>query len=279
MAPRPPTSYLRRRPADPNLPLPRRVPRPPQPAAFPVLPALAAALVLLAAAQLALWWWEARLPAVPPRSARFSNPFIALVPDPRNPRGTVRDAIRLGATTLPQNVSFGDALGRVTVTVFTDPSCGPCREQVRSWTAGLPVQSVRQVYKFWPRDPARLTPGVLVELARRQNVVLPMWRNLQGAGNADLDDGQLLTMLDRAGISLAQQRLVLAQEGASLTAALEPDITLAKRASLPPPPVVMVDDYVLDGEVLRPDNLNVYVKRRLEGRQIFERDELFLMRR
>lgn len=194
-------------------------------------------------------------------------------------RSSLREAQRLQAPPLPQNLQFGDAMAKVTVTIFTDPSCGACREQVRAWTAGLPVEGVRQVYKFWPQNPDRLTPGMLVELARRQAVVPNFWRSLQGAGNLDLDDPRMLDMLDRAGLPLAEQRAALVNEGESLMASLEPDIQLAKSANLPRGPVVMVDDYVLDGEVLSPDSLGVYVKRRLEGRQILERDNLWLMKK
>lgn len=282
MALRGPGGYLRRGPAGPAPQvIARRVGKTSRPTAFPVLPAVAAGLILLASAQLGLWWWQSRMPGLPDRTALHSNPFMALAAqqEAEASKGQVREAQRLGAVVLPQNLQFGDALARVTVTIFTDPSCGACREKIRTWTAGLPVQGVRQVYKFWPQSPERLTPGLLLELARRQGVVPTLWRSLQGAGANDLNDEQMLTMLDHAGVPLAEQRVALTQDGAGLTESLEPDIALAKNAHLPPPPVMMVDDYVLDGEVLSPDSLNVYVKKRLEGRQVLERDDLWLMRK
>lgn len=259
--------------------------------AFPILPATAAAFLLLGLAQLTFWWWEARLPdsGLPgePKAQR-SNPFAVLSePNPTAVRavetghaGEVREAQRLVAAPLPQNLQFGDALGGVTVTIFTDPACGPCRAKVQHWLAGLPIQGVRQVYKFWPQDPARLTPGMLLELARRQGpALLPFWHSLQGAGDADLDDEKLLTMLDRAGLPLTEQRNALTDNGPQLLNVLEPDIMLAQDAHLPPPPVLVVDDYVLDGQVLNPNNLNAYVKKRMAGRQILENEDLWLMRK
>jgi hypothetical protein len=269
------------------------VPRkaPPAPTAFPLLPATAAAFLLLGLAQLAFWWWESRLPyfnyTTGSATQRISskeaaaNPFIALSQPamPDTAAVQMREVQRISAPTLPQNVQFGDALARVTVTIFTDPSCGPCREKVRAWTAGLPAQGVRQVYKFWPQVPGRTTPGILVELARRQGEIGDFWRAIQGAAADNLDDLRMLTMLDNAGLPLAEQRAMLTTDGASLMSALEPDIATAREARLPPPPVLVVDDYVLDGRILSPEGLGGYVKKRLEGRQIFENDDLFLMKK
>ncbi|RYG60630.1 MAG: hypothetical protein EON60_06490 [Alphaproteobacteria bacterium] len=250
---------------------------------FPLLPMLAAAFLLLGAAQLGFWWWETRLPgqtATQPATQiqRFAG--IARLHDAKAvATGQVPQAQRLTVGTRPENLQFGDAMASVVVTVFTDPACGTCRTQVRAWTANLPAQGVKIVYKFWPMDPERTTPGMLLELARRENVVSPVWRSLQDAGTADLDDGALLTMLDRAGVSLDRQRKALVEEGPSLMAILEPDLKTARDAALPPPPVVLVDDYLMDGAVLQPSRLNTYVHKRLNGQTLFERDDLWLMKK
>lgn len=236
--------------------------RRPAPTAFPLLPALAAAFILLGAAQLGFWWWEARLPGAPAQVA--SNPLLGLFRGPEIPsngRGSLREPQRVNAAPLPQNLQFGDAMARVTVTIYTDPSCGACRERVRELTAGLPIEGVRQVYKFWPADTQRMTPGILVELARRSGTVPAFWRSLQGAGSKDLDDGAMLEMLDQAGIPLTEQRSALVNDGANLMMALEDDIQTAREARLPPPPVIVVENYVLDGTVLTPEQLPAYVKR------------------
>lgn len=243
---------------------------------------LAAAFLLLGAAQLAFWWWEARLPGVPETASKTGAGFSLNTwwkEEPAAVQGQVREVQRLAVPVRPENLQFGDAVANVVVTVFTDPACGLCREQVRQWTAGLPAQGVKIVYKFWPQDPTRKTPGMLVEMARRQAVAGEFWRSVQDAGVADLDDATLLTMLERAGVPLAAQRTALTDEGSPLMIALEPDLKAARDANLPPPPVVMVDDYVVDGVLLRPERLGLYVRKRLEGLALFERDDLWLMRK
>ncbi len=282
MAPRPPVAPRKTPPATGGLILPRVRPRN-QTSAFPLLPMLAAAFVMLGAAQLAFWWWEARLPGAPDtvpvkQSGRFRAVEQWRGPAPAE-EGQVRQAQRLAVSTRPENLQFGDAMANVVVTVFTDPACGPCRERVRQWTANLPARGVKTVYKFWPQDPERKTPGMLLELARRQNVAADVWRALHNAGAADLDDATLLTMLDRAGVSLDTQRKALVDEGQSLMTVLEPDLKTARDADLPPPPVIVVDDYLLDGAVLKPSLLTTYVQKRLNGQPLFERDDLWLMKK
>lgn len=258
--------------------------RTPRASAFPLLPMLAAAFLMLGAAQLAFWWWEARLPGVPER-AQAARPTGSPAwtrwwqADAPREAGQVRQVQRLAAPARPENLQFGDAMAQVVVTVFTDPSCGLCREQVRQWTAGLPSHGVKLVYKFWPANPERKTPGMLVEMARRDNVAGDFWRSLTDAGSADIDDATLLTMLDRAGVPLDSLRGTLVKDGADLMMVLEPDLKLARDANLPPPPVLLVDTYVVDGVVLRPDRLDSYVRKRMEGEPLFERDDLWLMKK
>ena len=254
-------------------------PRKPGTSAFPLLPALAATLLLLGAGQAALWWWSGRLPGAPEyiRSRQVTS-FTSAA----NQSATTRSRIphqRLDAPPLPQNIQFGDAMGRVRVTLFTDPACGACRQRVQELTANLPVQGVRQVYKFWPNDPRRTTPGLLLELARREAVVPAFWKGLYAAGSEDLSDIDLLQLLEQAGLPLSEQRAALSQNSAELTTALTPDLATARRAELPPPPVVMVDDRVLDTPRLTPAGLAEAVQKRLEGRPLVREDQLWMMTR
>lgn len=291
MALRPPPLSLRRRAltgaARASVIPPRKVRS--STSSFPLLPATAAALILLGGAQLAFWWWEAQLPEIPATTLATdgtsrANPFVALrdsapAAKPVVVGGRLREAQRVPVTVLPQNIQFGDAMAKVTVTIFTDPACGACRARVHALTAGLPIQGVRQVYKFLPMNSETSTGGMLLELARRQGVVMPFWRMLQGAGDADLDDAALLTMLERAGVPLDIQRAAMRDDTTALMTPLEPDMKVAKDNNLGPTPVFMVDDFVLDGVVLKPEMLQAYVKKRLEGRQLFEKDDLWLMRK
>jgi hypothetical protein len=237
--------------------------------ALPLLPMLAASLLLLVAVQLVLWWWQARPePGTAPVAGLTGNPFTDLAklhPLSRDAAQPPPPPQRLNAPALPQNLQFGDPQARVVVTVFSDPSCGPCRSRTQAWLATLPPAGVRIVYKFWPQNPDRLTPGLLVLLAQKQGVTGAFWQRLEKA-EGNLDDSALLNLLEASGVPLADQRGALVDGGAGLAGHLESDIGLARRASLPPPPVLLVDDYVIDGTVLQTERLAEYVAARLRGK-------------
>jgi len=261
--------------------IPPRGGRVPRASAFPLLPAVAATLLLLGVGQVALWWWGGRLPGVPVYT-RVASPFSASPLASVGTPPTLRRATpsqRLEAPPLEQNIQFGDAMGRVRVTLFTDPACGPCRTQVESLTAALPVNGVRQVYKFWPRDERRTTPGLLMELARREAVLPTFWKLLHAQGERDLTDTDLLQLLEKAGLPLDQQRTAFRQNSAELYGALVPDLATARNAELPPPPVVVVDNQILDSARLTPPALAEIVQKKLEGRQLAREDPLWMMNR
>lgn len=239
---------------------PAATPRRRKASALPLLPLLAASLVVLATAQSVIWWMQLR-PQVP-TGGLTGNPFTdishwhplsAPAPEPAKPDQ------HLSAPALPQNLQFGDPHGAVVLTVFSDPACGECRERVRAVLATLPPAGVRIVQKFWPRDPSRLTPGMLVLLARQQGVAAAFWHQLEQA-KGDLDDTTLLNLLDTSGVRLADQRSALVADGARLTSQLDSDIHTATQAKLAPPPVFVVGDVVAaDGDVAG------YVAQQLKG--------------
>lgn len=258
--------------------IPSRGHRAPRTSSFPLLPALAATLLLLGFGQTALWWWSGRLPGVPVSLRLPGQAVISATPTAMSAQRTVPHQ-RLEAPPLEQNVQFGDAMGRVRVTYFTDPACGPCRARVERLSAALPVQGVRQVYKFWPQESGRTTPGLLVELARREAVLPVYWKLLQAQGERDLDDTYLLQLLEKAGLPLAQQRSALSQNSAELYGALVPDLATGRTAELPPPPVVVVDNQILDSTRLTPRQFAEAVQKKLEGRQLTREDRLWMMSR
>lgn len=260
------------RPASPLLP--RRRTR--KATALPVLPLAAACLLLLAALQLALWWWkyEDGLPSV--RQA-FPN-LAALHPAAMEEGAAPRAPVEVEAPVLPQNLQFGDPNARVVVTIFNDPSCGECRKQVKRRLAGVPVEGVKLVYKFWPVDATRLTPGMLVQLARREGVAGDFWQRLQ-ARDGDFDDTTLLSLLDASGLPLAKQGDLLAKDSGALMDVLKGDIHTAEANHLPPPPVILVNGMLLDGAILDPAQLPVYVRRMLAGKPPVDGGDFWLMRK
>ncbi|PZP40693.1 MAG: hypothetical protein DI585_00255 [Pseudomonas fluorescens] len=224
---------------------------------FPVLPALAATLLVLGGAQAGIWWWGKMGDTRAPVSvAHTATPHAVDAP---------RMVGTLNVPPLPQNLQFGDVLGRVTITIFSDPSCGACRARTRELIGSLPAQGVRYVYKFWPDDPSHATPGLLMELARREGAIAKFWGLIQASGAENLDDTALLHLLDRAGVPLAAQREALAGTTPALTQALEPDLRAAATANLPAPPVLVVNSDVLDTASLTPTSLNQYVVQLLGG--------------
>lgn len=257
--------------------IPSRGPRASRTSAFPLLPAAAATLLLLGVGQLFLWWWGGRLPEVPTYS-RFSDAFRAPSATPSaspSARPTAPQQ-RLEAPPLEQNIQFGDAMGRVRVTIFSDPACGPCRAKIHELTANLPVQGVRQVYKFWPHNGRRTTPGLLVELARREAVLPAFWKLVHAQGDRDITDIELLQLLEKAGLPLDEQRAALSQNSAELYGALIPDLATARTAELPPPPVIVVDNQILDIHRLTAANLAEAVQKKLDGRQLGRDNQLWM---
>lgn len=245
---------------------------------LPLLPLAAACLLVVAGLQGAAWFFKEPTPvATPAQGWRTFTDRVAAQSEAPDMAPLV-----VQAPPLPQNVQFGDPAAAVIVTVFSDPSCGTCREQVRAWLGPLPTTGVRIVHKFWPRTPDRVTPGLLVELARRQGVVGDFWKKLNGA-SGDLPDAKLLALLEEAGIPLAQQRSAMVAEGrnggGSLANALDTDMATARQANLPPPPVLLVDDLLVDGRVLQPGLLATYVQRRMDGQPVVAGDEFWLMRK
>ncbi len=275
MAPTPPlrTQMTGRTPV-----IPSRAGRAPQTSAFPLLPAVAATLLLLGVGQVALWWWGGRMPEIPTYT-RLAATLSGNTAEPSRAQAVRRNTPqqRLEAPPLEQNIQFGDAMGRVRVTFFTDPACGPCRAKIDQLAANLPVKGVRQVYKYWPYQPRQTTSGVLLELARREAVLPTFWKLLQAEGDRDISDMEMLQLLEQAGLPLSEQRTALSQNSAELYAALVPDLALARNAELPPPPVVVVDNQILDIRQLTAENLAKAVQKKLDGLQLDRDNQLWMM--
>lgn len=256
-------------------------PRPSQ--QVPLLPMVAALLLLLAFAQLGSWVWQAFFhsaePADPVRAElERDNPFnnlkkihpkvVAERMETLKPRKVVFPA-------LDSNLQFGDAASEVVLTVLTDPSCGECRARVADVLAALPSR-VRVVYKFWPQNPLRLTPGILLEMARREGVAAAYLKLIEGK-RGELPDAALLELLDHAGVSLEKQRAALSDGKQMLGAALQEDIRLAQGLALGPPPVFLLNGYVLDGVVLQPERTAQYVARLQNHEALVQDSDYFLM--
>lgn len=257
----------------------------PRPSPLPVLPLVAALLLLLAMGQMGVWLWQAlqrdlqrgrEAPDAVSTALKSQNPFTEMVrTHPKaihNPDAKPR---RVVVPTLPSNLQFGDPTADVVVTVLSDPGCGTCREEVRTFLNLLP-RNVRVVSKFWPQDPLRSTPGVLLELARRENVAAAFLQMLDQA-KGDLDDAAMLTLLEKAGVPLEKQRAALTDETGKLGQALQEDMRLGRELQLTPPPVFVVNGYVLDGIALMPDKVASYIEKLQDRKPLGPGNDYFLM--
>lgn len=256
-------------------------PRPSQ--QIPLLPMAAAVLLLLALAQLGAWvWGYLQRPAEAKGEVREvldrENPFnnlrrihpkvVAEKMETLKPRKVV-------VATLESNLQFGMPTSDVVLTILTDPSCGECRAQVREMLVQLPT-GVKVVMKFWPQNPLRQTPGMLLELARREGVAAAYLKEIEKT-RGDLDDAALLGLLERAGVSLEKQRAALTDEKQKLGQTLQQDIQTAADLQLPPPPVFILNGYVLDGTALLPGKVGEYVARLKAHQPLVQGSDYFLM--
>lgn len=258
----------------------------PRPSQVPVLPLVAAVLMLVAFAQLGVWMWAAlqrdREPPDAVHTALTSqqNPFTAMQrihPRAADPTGEIPKPRRVVVPTQPSNLQFGDPTADVVVTVLSDPACGSCREAVRNVLNKLP-RDVRVISKFWPQDPLRQTPGMLLELARREGVAAAFLQSLEGS-SGNLSDETMLTLLEKAGVPLEVQRKALTDETGKLGQALQNDLRLGYDLQLPAPPVFVVNGYMLDGMALMPEKIAEYVEK-LKNHQPLDREgDYFLMQK
>jgi hypothetical protein len=135
---------------------------------------------------------------------------------------------------------------------------------------------VRVVSKFWPADPARLSSGMLLELARQEGVAAAFLKALE-LERGDLGDSALLALLDGAGVPLEKQRAALTDEKQKLGEVLQEDIRRGQAERLPPPPVFLLNGYLMDDGALKISRMVEYVERLREGQPLVQGSDYFLM--
>jgi predicted DsbA family dithiol-disulfide isomerase len=161
------------------------------------------------------------------------------------------------------------------VTVFTDPLCTACRVTLKKILKPLDKDIVRVVYKFWPRNPAAVEGGLIMQLAHQEGKGALLLNALLD-NESPLTDLDMLGMLDTAGINLSVQRALLAEGSSRLTEQLGRDIAQARNARFASPPVVVLNDYVLDGRILYPERIAMYVERLNAGQALVQGNDYWL---
>jgi hypothetical protein len=228
-----------------------------------LLPFLVATVLVLLALNLGTlvyrWWGNPLAPA----SLSTEAPSASLI----GPR-------QVEVPTFGHNLQFGRADAALTLTVFTDPACAPCRSEVQRTLGAAGLDDVRLVFKFWPADPHILTGGLLMEIARRENLVRPFLRQLESHPRAGGDD--LLSLLESAGLPLAKQRAWLADNNDDLLAVLGQDITQGQTLDLGLPPQFILAGYVLNGDTLPRARLATYLRRLKRGDPLIQPNDYWL---
>lgn len=247
--------------------------------AFPLFPFLAALLLVVLALQGARMLLELNTinPATTPKLT--SNPSVFENIQNLHPKNAVSlvnlRPQRAVVSAFSYNVRVGNPSALHTLTVFTDPLCTACRVTSLKVLKGLDTDRVKVVYKYWPQNIASVEGGLILQLAQQE-----------GRGNALLaavsvredvvTDIDLLGMLDVAGLNLSVQRALLAEGSGRLSDQIGRDMAQARAAGLGAPPQFVLDDYVVDGRILFPARLGLYVARLEKGEPLIQGSDFWL---
>jgi hypothetical protein len=247
-----------------------------RPHAFPVLPFLAAVALVLTALTVVRVGYEMGLfeRSVPQagQPVTFRNLPTAFRPTQvsRLPEPVIVSVVARSSSIRGGNTSTGP-----TLYILTDPACGSCRAQVAEVLSNIPIQSVRVVQLYWPKNPADTSGGMALELARRADI-LPRFTALLRAQRGDIDAAVMLQLLADAGLPMAAQRVALAEGGSDIAGLLESDIRQAKLANLPPPPQFVLQNVLIDEQVLNMARLPLYIRRMRQNEPLVQADDYWL---
>jgi hypothetical protein len=252
-----------------------------RPTPLPLLPILAASLIIIAAAMLGRWLYGFNQQPVPVQAAQ-GNPFAALI-DLRQRHAIAttmlqRQPRQIELPASPPLQVLGDPQGRVTLTLLFDPANAAHRQKLKTWLE-LSGRNVRVELRFAPVETEERSGSpagsVVWQLAARFNKTAALWQVLQ-ASRADFTETELLALLAAQGVELAEIRR-------ELTATTSPLIRNAQMAADwadlngLQSPLALIDGLVVDGQVLQPELLSTYLQRRLNGEDLVQVDDYLLM--
>jgi hypothetical protein len=246
-----------------------------------LLPLLAVILLSLAAFQLVGWGYLYGAQAL--EKLLTARPLAVLTATPRveNPLGTQPSALTWPLPIRPQQVQFGNATSPLKLHIFTNPGCAECRRQTRRWLAALPAGTpVHMVYHIWGNeaDANVATTALMLELARREGVLLPVWQALQ-TEDADLTPADWLQLLAAQNVPLATIQAFLQQQSSQLTnTTLDADQSLARTLGIQEAFALFLGQagqgtFRLDTLGLRPDRLPLIIQRLQSGTPLRQPDD------
>lgn len=252
----------------------------PRPGALPVVPLAAASLMLMAFSLCGVWLYDwLQAPSTPTATQQSANPFNALV-DLRERRAQAQELVKreprqVSLPNTPPLQVLGNSQGRVTLTLLIDPASAASRRQLANWLE-LTLPEVRVELRYAPAG-SSLAGGVVLQLAQRFGKAPLLWQALQEQ-REDLDDTTLLALLAARGVGLTELRDALADVNSPLLRNAQAAATWARQNSLIPP-LALVDNLVVDGVVLQPALLDVYLQRRAANETLIRADDYLLMRK
>lgn len=260
-------------------PIPYRPhPKPPRRGMI-LFPLLTAGVVVVLAFKLAEFAVSSGV--IPPRDAPPSptgNPFDDLsVLHPKAAHAAVAQLkpLRAQVPAFAHNIQFGTADAAVTLTLFTDPACARCRDEVRTMLAEARSRPVKVVLKGLPQNQTNTSGLMFLELARRQGKA-DAFLALLDAEKRDLTEERLITLLEKAGIPLETQRPLFTEQSESILRAIGQDTEQAAEAGIAGSPKAVLNDYVLDGQVLSPARIGLYIDRLLKNESPIQAADFWL---
>ena len=268
--------FRRLAPPPQGAPLPSHPPRAPR--SVPLIPLLGACLIVVAVLQGVKLLYEASAANAHPFNTDKGSVAAAVSRLAVEGRGGDLTPIRVNAEVYPHNLQFG-ATGTAapphTVVVFTDPTCGPCRARVASWLKDTSPYGLRVVYKYWPSNRGDTSGGILLEIARRNNLAPKLLQKMEQYPT-DIPAEQMAKMLDTLGLDLNTQHDLTIKQAEDLTSTVGQDIAQATTIGLGEPPQAILDGYLLDGRILSPARIPLYITRLNHREAIIQANDYWL---
>lgn len=175
--------------------------------------------------------------------------------------------IQVTPQTYAHNIVAGSITTPLTLHIYVDWSCQPCRAQVNQVLAGMPRDDMQVVYKFMPATNNEINGGIFTQLAHRHDLWPALRQQLNQSGQ-NLDAASWSALLEEIGVPLKQQRAWLAEETNTITRNLERDIQEATRFNLVRNPAFVLNNYLIDGTIMLIQHLPRYAVRLRDGKDL-----------
>jgi len=166
------------------------------------------------------------------------------------------------------NNTIGPKDAMITLTAFTDSNCLSCRSEVKRLLGIVKSNPgrVRLVLKFVPAVVGETNGGIFDQIARREGVFPAYFKALM-AKNKELGVDELLELLDRLDVPLADLRRVMQEDMNGILRDMQRDINQADRLGIRDGklPVVYLNEYRVGQNYLPQENLDEIVRMMIKG--------------